>query len=232
MTILANESMKQTPAHSFVNGELLSMIPPDARRIVEVGCMHGALAKAYREKNPGVHYVGIDIDADYAEVAAGFCDKAIAANIETMDDAAYSELFPSDCWIFGDCLEHLRDPWRVLKRLRESANPGTTLLVCIPNVQHWTIQWRLASGNFRYEEDGLMDRTHLRWFTRQTALEMFEASGWHFEGGLIRVLDSPKQKGILEAIKGFARSMSLDPEVAARDATAYQYVFRLSPAAA
>ena len=56
--------MKQTPAHSIVNQDLLGLIPPAARRVVEVGCMHGAMARAYRAKNPAVDYVGIDIDPD------------------------------------------------------------------------------------------------------------------------------------------------------------------------
>ena len=93
--------MKQTPAHSVVNQDLLGLIPPAARRVVEVGCMHGAMARAYRATNPAVEYVGIDIDPDYAAVAASACTQALAGDIETFTRAAFDKLFPSDCWIFA-----------------------------------------------------------------------------------------------------------------------------------
>ncbi len=224
------EPMKQTPAHNTVNLDLLALIPATSRRIVEVGCMQGALAQAYRSQRPEVAYVGVDIDPDYAKAAAQHCTQAIAANIETLDDAAMAALFPSDCWIFGDCLEHLRDPWRVMQRVRTQIASDGCMLVCIPNAQHWSVQWRLASGNFRYEENGLMDRTHIRWFTRTTVLEMFAQSGWAVETGISRKIESPHQAQALDAIRAFARGMGIDPEVAATDASAYQYIFKLRPA--
>lgn len=222
--------MKQTPAHNVVNAELLSMIPANCRRIVEVGCMHGALAQAYRAAHPAVEFVGIDIDPDYVQVAASHCTEAIAADIEVIDPARFDRLFPSDCWIFGDCLEHLRDPWAVLRRVRNAIDPDGCLLVCLPNAQHWSLQWRLVSGNFRYEDSGLMDRTHLRWFTRMTMLEMFAQAGWRVTQGLSRNLNAPQQAQMLDAVRAFARAAGIDEELAANDAVAFQYVFKLVPA--
>jgi trans-aconitate methyltransferase len=222
--------MKQTPAHAVVNQELLAMIPPTARRVVEVGCMHGALANAWRPTHPHAHYVGIDIDADYAAVAADYCNEAFAADIETLAAERFDHLFPSDCWIFGDCLEHLRDPWAVLKRVRAAIDADGCLLTCIPNAQHWSVLWRLASGNFRYEDNGLMDRTHLRWFTRTTMLEMFAATGWRVVEGVSRNLNSPHQPQALEAVRAYALASGLDADMAVRDATPYQLVFKVVPA--
>ena len=111
--------MKQTPAHAVVNRDLLGLMPPGARRVVEVGCMHGALAQAFRAINPAVHYTGIDIDPDYAAVARQSCDVALGGDIELFDADAFGKLFPSDCWVFGDVLEHLRDPWQVLARIHK-----------------------------------------------------------------------------------------------------------------
>jgi trans-aconitate methyltransferase len=222
--------LQQTPAHSEVNRDVLAMMPATAQRIVEVGCMHGALASAFRRAHPQASYVGIDIDPDYARAAAAHCTRAIAADIEKLDDAAYAELFPSDCWVFADCLEHLRDPWAVLRRLRAAIDPGGCLLVCLPNAQHWSVQWRLATGQFRYESSGLLDRTHLRWFTRITMLEMFAQSGWRVDQGLSRRIEAPQQAHLLEAVRAFARAAGGDPEMASQDASAFQYIFRLSPA--
>lgn len=221
--------MKQTPAHNTVNNELLSLVPATVRRIVEVGCMQGALAQVVRQRQPAVQFVGVDIDPDYAAVAALHCTAAIAANIETMDAGQFDALFPSDCWIFGDCLEHLRDPWAVLRRIRARIDENGCLLACIPNVQHWSLQMRLAAGQFRYEDSGLLDRTHLRWFTRITMLEMFEQTGWRMERGLMRTLNSPLQPQMLDAVRAFACAAGIDEGLAVQDATAFQYVFKLVP---
>jgi SAM-dependent methyltransferase len=221
----------QTPAHAVVNRDLLALMPAGATRVVEVGCMHGALAKAFREaKNPAVHYTGIDIDAAYADVAAAACDRALAGDIEAFPDTHFDSLFPSDCWVFGDCLEHLRDPWRVLSRIRARIDGGGALVTCIPNAQHWSVQMRLATGLFRYEDSGLLDRTHVRWFTRVTMLEMFAATGWRVETGLARRLPQPAPAAVMAGIRAVAVAGGAEPEQAVQDAEVFQYLFRAVPA--
>lgn len=222
--------MNQTPAHSIVNHDLLALIPLRARRVVEVGCMHGAMARAYRAINPAAGYVGIDIDPDYAAVAAEVCTQALAGDIEAFDAAALDQLFPSDCWVFGDCLEHLRDPWRLVKTIRSAIDPDGCLLVCIPNAQHWSVQMRLATGLFRYEDSGLLDRTHLRWFTRITLLEMFGQSGWKVDSAVARQISTPAPEAVMEGIRRIAQAGGADPDQAAVDATAFQFLLKLSPA--
>ncbi len=222
--------MDQTPAYDVVNAELLSLVPPSARRIVEIGCMLGSMARAVRQHSPQTRFVGIDINPGYAAIAAQHCTEAHACDIESVDEALWGSLFPSDCWIFGDCLEHLRDPWRVLRRVREAIDPDGCLLVCLPNAQHWSVQLRLASGLFRYEDSGLMDRTHIRWFTRITLLEMLQATGWKVESGLSRNLPpAPQQAAVLQALRGVALAGGADPEAAGRDATPFQYVLKCVP---
>lgn len=224
---LDDGAMKQTPPHTIVNVDLLNLIPPDASRIVEVGCMHGAMARAYRELNPSAYYCGIDIDPKYAEIAAQFCNKTLGADIESLDKIALQELFPSDCWIFGDCLEHLRDPWRIMRMVRDRIDPNGCMLICIPNAQHWSVQMRLAIGAFRYEDSGLLDRTHLQWFTRTTLLEMFSETGWKIEHGFSRKLPIQPPSGLLDGIKTMALAVGADVEQAVEDAMAFQYIFRL-----
>lgn len=221
--------MNQTPAHDRFNPDLLALMPTTARRIVEVGCMRGALAREYRAINPAAEIIGIDIDPDYVRIAAQHCTQVIASNIEHMPDDEFEALSPSDCWVFGDCLEHLHDPWAVLKRVRQAIDPDGTLMICLPNAQHWSVQWRLISGNFRYEDKGLMDRTHIRWFTRTTMLEMFASTGWQIQQGLARMSSSPDEQAHLAAIRAYAVAAGIDPDVAEQDAQPFQYVFRLTP---
>lgn len=222
--------MKQTPAHAVVNVDLLGLMPAGRRQVVEIGCMHGALAREYLSKNPDSTYVGVDIDADYAQVAASVCSRALAGDIERLDDATFDGLFPSDCWVFGDCLEHLRDPWRLLARVRERIDHDGCVVICIPNAQHWSVQMRLATGLFRYEDSGLLDRTHLRWFTRVTLLEMFQQSGWRVETGLGRRLPQAAPAQLVEGIRLIAQAGGANPDEAASDAEVFQYLFRLVPA--
>lgn len=222
--------MKQTPAHNIVNHDLLQLIPPTVRRIVEVGCMQGAMARAYKEINPHAHYVGIDIDPDYAEVAAQFCDQAFEFNIEHLEPELFQKLFPSDCWIFGDCLEHLHNPWRIVRLVRQYIDQDGCMLVCIPNAQHWSIQMRLATGQFWYEDSGLLDRTHIRWFTRVTLFDMFTQAGWHIEQIFSRKIPAQAPPAILDGIRTIAQAAGADGEEAVTDAQTFQYLFRLRPA--
>ncbi len=222
--------MKQTPAHDFYNSDLLAYIPPDCRRVVEVGCSTGALARAYLQSSPGCEYIGIEIDADYAEAARGVCARVISADVEQMPDDQFTELFSSDCVIFGDTLEHLRDPWAVLRRIKPLLRENARLVACIPNAQHWSVQARLACGLFRYEDSGLLDRTHLRWFTRTTSLELFEACGYRVVAGRPRLFDEPAREGFLPAIRAMATAAGFDPDLAVADALPLQYVFSASAA--
>jgi SAM-dependent methyltransferase len=216
--------MQQTPAHDCYNGDLLAFIPPACPRIVEVGCSTGALARAYRKTYPESHYVGVEIDPDYADAARKICSEVHVGDVETMPDALFSEIFVGDCVIFGDTLEHLRDPWRVLRRIRPLLPPGGKILACLPNAQHWSVQLRLACGLFQYEDAGLLDRTHLRWFTRITALELFQTSGYRVVAGRPRIFAEPQREAFLPAIRALAQAAGADGDQAVADALPLQYV--------
>lgn len=222
--------MRQTPAHDGFNADVLYLMPAELGRVVEVGASSGALAQAYRQNSPGTDYIGIEIDAGYAERCKDRCTRVLRADIEQMSDAELQALLPVDCWVFADVLEHLYDPWRVLKRLRSMMRPGDCVVACLPNTQHWSVLTRLVSGNLWYEDMGLLDRTHIRFFTRTTLVKMFEDSGLRIESGRPRVFNFEHQEVALRAIRDFARALGMDPEMCARDATVFQHVVRAYPA--
>jgi len=222
--------MKQTPAHDQHNPDLLRLMPRDLKRVVEVGCSRGALARAYAGVNPGCEYVGIEIDPEFAAHAQAFCTSVICGDIEQLGDAAFASLFPADAWIFGDALEHLRDPWALLSRIRGRLQPDARIVACIPNAQHWSVQARLNCGEFRYEDLGLMDRTHLRWFTRITIIELFQSTGYRIVEALPRIADEPDRAKWLPSIRAMAAATGADPQVAEKDALAFQYVVKAAPA--
>lgn len=223
--------MRQTPAHEMHNPDLLRLIPAAARRLIEVGCSAGALAREFKKIAPDCDYLGVEIDAGYAGLAKRYCDRSLVLDIEQADDAFWSENADRDCWIFGDTLEHLRDPWAVLGRIRRNIPAAGSVVACIPNAQHWSLQARLSAGDFRYAQEGLLDRTHLRWFTRQTIIEMFDQAGFAIAEGVPRIFDEPQRDRFLPAIEQLARQAGADPKIAVEDALALQYVVRAVPKA-
>lgn len=221
--------MKQTPVHDNYNPDILKILPNGVARMVEVGCSGGALAKAYLSMNPACEYIGIEIDPAYAEISRTSCSRVICADIETLADEEFSGLFPSECWVFGDTLEHLYDPWAVLRRIRPRLTNASQIVACLPNAQHWSIQVRLNSGLFRYEDTGLMDRTHIRWFTRTTIIELFESTGYKIIEGIPRIFEEPTREKILPSIRAMAMAIGVDPEMAVNDSIPFQWVVKAVP---
>ncbi len=216
--------MKQTPVHQQHNPDLLSVIPKKLNKIIEVGCSSGALAREYKRTNPNSEYLGIEISEDYAKLASKYCDKTIIMDIECADDNFYLDLKGTDCWVFGDTLEHLKNPWAVLQKIKGTISENGYIAACIPNAQHWSIQARLSIGDFRYQSSGLMDITHLRWFTRQTIIELFSNSGFSIEVGFPRIFAEPERDNYLPIIGLMAKAAGADPEQSMKDAIPLQYV--------
>ena len=218
--------MDQTPVHDQFNPDLLRFIPAGLNRVVEIGSSSGALARQYKLVQPHCHYVGVEIDARYAELSRRFCDRVLVGNIEHMDDSTFGSLFPADAFVFGDVLEHLYDPWAVLKRIRAASEKPIVVVACIPNAQHWSIQANLSVGAFVYQDMGLFDRTHIRWFTRKTIIDLFRATGYEIQDGVTRIFEEPARERFLPQIEAMARTVGGDPQEAVNDAIPLQYVIR------
>jgi SAM-dependent methyltransferase len=212
------------------NRELLSLIPQDARGVVEVGCNNGMLAGAYKSIHPKCLYTGIEVDAEAAEQARAYCDVVLNVDIESVGDEFFrSYSSSSNVWVFGDVLEHLRDPWRILKVIAETLPRDGCVVICLPNAQHWSVQAKLGTGTFRYEDNGLLDRTHIRFFTRITMIEMLQGAGLGIELGVTRNFGELTNNNIKSAIKSMAVGFGVDPEQALADSLPFQYVVKAVP---
>lgn len=163
-----------TPYHEYVNKVVLNMIPKSSFKIVDFGCMGGALCREYKKSSPNSYWVGVEVDPIYAERAKKNCDEVNILDINMLDEYFFDHNKDADCWIFGDVLEHLIDPWAVVEKIRNVMKPNSSIIACVPNAQHYTIIEKLLTGNFRYEDWGLLDKTHLRWFTKTTLFEFFQ----------------------------------------------------------
>ena len=154
------------PDPEVANPELVRRIPLAAKSVLEVGCGTGVLAAEYKRRNPAARYVGIEIDADAARVAATRMDAVANVDVETDPAPFGAESF--DCIVYGGVLARLRDPWAVLREHARLLNPPGFVVAQVPNLEHWSFVERLLRGTWNYEDSGVFDRSHLRWFTFET----------------------------------------------------------------
>jgi methionine biosynthesis protein MetW len=152
-------------------------VPPQARRILDLGCATGALGAALKHRQ-GATVVGVEIDPDSAAAAASRLDRVIESDLELFLSQPVADEAPFDCLIAADVLEHLVDPWTALQRATQLLDSGATIVVSLPNVAHWGGLLRLVrTGRWPRDDAGPFDRTHLRWFTRDDAVELMRQSG-------------------------------------------------------
>ena len=157
-----------------VRPELLRQVPEGVQRVLDVGCGGGELGRALKDRGvPTV--VGIEVVERAWQMAKTVLDDALLANIER-DELPFEDNY-FDCIICGDVLEHLVDPTEALRKLSRILAPGGVFIISIPNVRFFTVVHMLVHGRWKYEDAGIMDRTHLRFFTKVELQEMIEAAG-------------------------------------------------------
>ena len=206
------------------NADLLDRIPLDARVILDVGCATGALGAEHKRHNPTCRYLGIESDPDAARIAVGRLDEVSTADVET-------EPFPFgpgpfDCIIYGDVLEHLRDPWTLLRRHAATLSENGVMLICMPNAEHWHFVERLLRGSWDYEPEGLFDRTHLRWFTRETTHRALTAAGLLPLDATPRIFRRDVGEAFVQAMQPALAALGIDREGYRARALPLQHVWR------
>ncbi|MCP4266065.1 MAG: class I SAM-dependent methyltransferase, partial [Candidatus Brocadiaceae bacterium] len=148
-------------------------------QILEIGCGSGATGMAIKQKFPDVNYIGIDSDKEAAEIARTRLDKIIVSDIDKAPlDTFGLEKECFDLIICADILEHLYDPWKIVNDLRDYLIPDGKILASIPNVQYIEHMINVLHGNWKYEDHGLLDATHIRFFTLNEIVKMFRGSGY------------------------------------------------------
>jgi 2-polyprenyl-3-methyl-5-hydroxy-6-metoxy-1,4-benzoquinol methylase len=147
--------------------------------VLDVGCWAGATGRLLsRELHATVD--GVEPDSEVVDLAAALLRSVVNERVE---DALQGQLGPAssasyDSLVFLDVLEHLEDPWMVLRSAHRLLRPGGRIAVSVPNVAHWSVRKELLLGRWRYADNGLLDRTHLRFFTRETARSLLDDAGW------------------------------------------------------
>lgn len=160
--------------YKSARADVLALVPEEAWRVLDVGCGAGQLGQALKERDTK-EVVGIELNQEAAHIAAAVLDRVICAPVESV---ALEELGPPyDCIIFGDILEHLVDPWATLHRFTTLLTPEGRVVASLPNVAHWSVVAGLLRGRWEYRDRGLLDCTHLRFFTRRSIAALFAQAG-------------------------------------------------------
>jgi len=195
--------LKDEKYYSFAKTELINLLPSVRGRFLEIGCGEGATLEYV--KTLGASYVvGVDICADAIEAAARRgLNVAIAADIEK-DELPFSDK-EFDCIIMADVLEHLVNPWETLKRIAACVKDDGYVLLSIPNGRYYRVLGDLIfRGEWTYKDSGILDSTHLRFFTLKEIKKLLEHAGleisnlgWKIHaGGMVKALNALLLNGL------------------------------------
>jgi SAM-dependent methyltransferase len=144
-------------------------------RVLEVGCWSGHVTQHLVARGNTV--VGVELDPDAARLAERYADRVHVADIDRVPLSALED-GPFDVIVLGDVLEHLRDPAAALADAARLLAPDGRFVISIPNVSHIDARMMLMQGRWDYHPDGLLDRTHLRWFTRESLRQLLAGAGF------------------------------------------------------
>ena len=202
------------------NERLFAAVPARAERILEVGCARGRLGQELKRQDPSRFVAGVELDRDAARVAKERLDEVFVLDVQ----AEVPPIDPGslDCILFGDVLEHLVDPEAVLRRYGDLLAPDGIVLCSIPNVQHFSIIKNLLRGDFMYQPFGLLDSTHLRFFTYMSFAKIMLDAGF-----LPKIEDrirSGQAQHFVEPAAPLLTDIRVHPDVALEPLDTFQYL--------
>jgi len=173
--------MKESEATPFfenyydrLRSDVIEAVPPDTKVVLSVGCACGRTEAELIKK--GIKVVGVELNQDAAQIAHKRGIEVLDGDANQVDVKAAGYIY--DFMIYADVLEHLPDPSRVLKDHVQCLRPGGKVYICVPNFRNFSVFWQLfIQGHIRYQDGGILDRTHLRNTTRKMVKQWFQEAG-------------------------------------------------------
>jgi 2-polyprenyl-3-methyl-5-hydroxy-6-metoxy-1,4-benzoquinol methylase len=186
---------KTTNYYSGLRHDIIKLINCDNCNILEVGCGQGNTLLELKKQGKAKFVAGIDImDLNQSTIL----DKFILADIESEENIDLPENY-FDIIICADVLEHLKDPWNVLEKIKKFLKTNGTIIASIPNIREIkTLANILIKGDFRYVDAGILDKTHLRFFCKKNIIELFEGTGYKVEKITFDLSSSLKRRLLLK----------------------------------
>jgi 2-polyprenyl-3-methyl-5-hydroxy-6-metoxy-1,4-benzoquinol methylase len=158
--------------------EMLSFVPEGASRILDVGCAMGRFGQQLKIDRSAEVW-GVEINEHAASTAAKRLDRVFCAPFDASVDLPRNYF---DCITFNDVLEHFSDPYTALIHAKDLLSDGGKIVASIPNVRYFDNIWKLLiDQDWQYMDQGILDRTHLRFFTKKSIVNTFEGLGYRIE---------------------------------------------------
>jgi 2-polyprenyl-3-methyl-5-hydroxy-6-metoxy-1,4-benzoquinol methylase len=197
----------------------------DAPSVLELGPATGYMSRAFSDR--GSRVVGIEIDREMAQRATEFCERMIVGDLDTLDFEKELGAERFDAIVAADVLEHLKDPLKTLTSLRPFLKPDGFFVISVPNIAHGSVRLALLSGRFEYQDTGLLDATHLRFFTRETLEQLLDEAG-------LGIAALHRHDLNLDASEVAYDGPAITPEIVSEletdpDARTYQFVVKATP---
>lgn len=176
--------------------DIIALVPDDTRRVLDVGCGFGLMGKRLKEGR-NIEVIGIENEERVINIARDNVDQLIIGDVENMKLPLEQGYF--DCIVYGDILEHLKEPWRLIGEHTRYLKKGGCCIASIPNISHYSILKGLLNDIWEYRPSGILDETHLRFFTLEGIRQMFKDAGYLIEEEK-RYIRASKSKKILNKI--------------------------------
>lgn len=204
-----------------LNQKLFQALPAKAHRVLELGCANGRLGRRYKELNPGTVWWGVDLSAQALDAARPHLDRVFEMDLDRADLSVLGGGF--DVIVIGDLLEHVREPLRLLEALYDLGTADAQIVCCLPNMGHLSVIERLVAGDISYDRMGLLDQTHVRFYSASSAFKTFLDAGWlpHLQDQYrVELPQTHFARHIVDA----AQALGLPAETAARNLGMYQMI--------
>jgi 2-polyprenyl-3-methyl-5-hydroxy-6-metoxy-1,4-benzoquinol methylase len=182
-----------------------------SRRVLDIGCGHGPLAALLRKHDERIEIVGIDRDSKALETAGPLYDRVFSMDLDTINKIPYPQGY-FDAIVLADVLEHLKRPNYFLRSIRKYLAPTGVMVISLPNVARLEVRIKLLLGKFNYAPSGIMDKTHLHFYTYSTARSLVEDAGL--------VINKMEYTGLGSRLRAFPRLFSYQFIMAARQSAA------------
>ena len=188
-------------------------------RVLEIGCACGATLREIGARSPSARLYGVELNEKAAGIAAPYA-TILSMDVERLDPSQVAERF--DYIVMGDVIEHLQNPWKAIENMRELLAPGGEVIASIPNVAHISTFYGLLSGCWTYEDMGILDRTHFRFFTKKEIIKLFQEAQFDIQDMRCLTVPCPDiGKRLREELLSL-QTISVDAE----DLDAFQWLVR------
>ncbi len=208
-----------------LNEKLLTAIPP-VSKVLELGCASGRLGQQYKILNPSAQWIGVDANEDALAIARTRLDQTYKLDLDSDDISVVGDGF--EIIVIGDLLEHVKDPESLLRKLKPLCREFARLICCVPNMSHISVLERMIAGDITYDTMGLLDTTHLRFFSPSSIVKTFMDAGW-----LPNLTDyytsSPKNQKFADLIIAAGEALDIPPATTIRNFSLYQLIIECVP---